>query len=170
MRTITTTKTVYSFDELSKQAQRKAIEWYLVNCACVDSWWDYVYDDAKEVLLKITSFDIDRGNNITGEFIEDAEACARKIIQTHGISCSTYRTADAYMDQLLAIQASAVDGALSEDEEEMLEVIADEFLKDILEDYLSNLRSEYEYQMSEENAIESLEANEYEFTIEGNIA
>ena len=55
----TRTCNVYTFEELSPEGQRKAIErYYDIN---VDhEWWRYTYDDAEDIGLKITEFDLDR--------------------------------------------------------------------------------------------------------------
>jgi hypothetical protein len=41
------------------------------------------------------------------------------------------------------------------------------FLRSLLEDYRIMLQKEYEYLTSEETIIETIEANEYEFTEKG---
>lgn len=45
MRTITTEKTVYSFNELSESAKENARDWYRNGNLDYD-WWQFVYDDA----------------------------------------------------------------------------------------------------------------------------
>jgi hypothetical protein len=45
-----------------------------------------------------------------------------------------------------------------------------EFLKSLLEDYRIILSKEYDYLTSRESIIETIEANEYEFDENGNIA
>ena len=57
----------------------------------------------------------------------------------------------------------------SEWENKMI-IIEDEFLKSLLEDYSIILQKEYEYQTSEEAIIESIKANDYEFTEDGKLA
>ena len=47
MRTITTVKTVYSFDELGEDAQEKAIE-NLYDLNIDYDWWEFVFEDADE--------------------------------------------------------------------------------------------------------------------------
>ena len=58
---------VYLFSELSDQAKQKVIEDnYDIN---VDyEWWESAYEDAANIGLKITGFDIDRGSYCNGEF------------------------------------------------------------------------------------------------------
>ena len=48
-----------------------------------------------------------------------------------------------------------------------LQDIEDDFLKSLCEDYRILLQHQYEYLTSEEVIIETIEANEYEFTQDG---
>ena len=63
MRTIETK--VYKFSELNETAQQAAIQ---KNCDInVDyNWWEFTYQDAKQVGIIISSFDIDRGSYCQG--------------------------------------------------------------------------------------------------------
>ena len=81
MRTIRTK--VYKFSELSDKAKQKAIEkFYDIN---VDyDWWESVYEDAKNIGLKITGFDIDRASYCNGDFILSACEVAQNISNKHG--------------------------------------------------------------------------------------
>jgi hypothetical protein len=156
MRTETKTFTVYSFDELSEEGKEKAIS-KLYDLNVDHEWWSFTYDDAKEIGLKITGFDIDRNRNATGHFIMSAEDVARAIMRNHGEYCCTTQTAKKYLPNLL------------NDESEEYEDNAHEFLQDLLEDYAILLQQEYEYLTSEESIKESIRANEYEFTEDGEI-
>ena len=158
MRTICTN--VYQFNELNKQAKQNAIEnTYDININY--SWWDSTYEDAANAGLKITSFDIDRGNYCEGKFINSAQECAKLIIENHGEECSTYVTASDFIQELTK---------LTDQDEDEIEELEEQFLKDILEDYKKILSEEYEYQTSKEAIIETILANEYEFTEEGECA
>lgn len=61
---------IYTFEELSEEAQAKAIEWYLSDDVGFDSW-DHVYDDA-DAIGKILGIEIDQrtGKNGKGETIQ----------------------------------------------------------------------------------------------------
>lgn len=86
---------VYKFTELSETAKQKVIEQFAdINTDCM--WWDCTYEDAKNVLLTIKGFDLDR-MYCQGEFIEGAEDTANKIITEHGENCETYKTAQNYI-------------------------------------------------------------------------
>ena len=78
MKNITTT--LYSYDELSEDAKDKAIEeMYDINVN--HDWWEFTYDDAETIGLKITGFDIDRGSYCSGDFINSAYSVAKSIIK-----------------------------------------------------------------------------------------
>lgn len=171
------TKTInlYFFDELSEEAKQKAVEnLYDIN---VDyNWWDSTYDDAEDVGLKITSFDTYRGN-INGNITTSINDVCDKIIENHGISCETYKTAKDYLAQYDALVEKFSDGIDIDEVEEGNEYdfdaecneLEDDFLKAILEDYLVLLRQEYEYLTSEEAIIETIRTNQYTFTKDGKL-
>jgi len=164
---------VYKFNELPEDAKENALgKLYDININY--DWWEFTYEDALQIGLKIDSFDIDRGSYCNGKFTESAESTADLIKANHGIDCETYKTAESYLkerDNIVDTAERDEDGELiSEyDLDNKLNDIDAEFLKSILEDYLIILRKEYEYQTSEEAIIDTIEANDYEFTIEGKI-
>lgn len=178
MRVETVYKNVYTLDEVREKAIEKN---YFIN---VDyDWFESVYEDAAEIGLKITGFDLGRGHKITGDFIETAWNVANSIIKNHWDQCETYQTAQRYLNSTAAARAfiTRVDNsryALTDKNavydkyracEEDLEDAADEFLHDLLEDYLIILRKESEYLMSVEAIEETLRANDYEFNEDGTI-
>jgi len=59
MRTIETT--VYKFDELSDEAKQQSIE-NLYDLNVDYEWWDCTYEDAENIGLKISEFDLDRAS------------------------------------------------------------------------------------------------------------
>ena len=177
MRTHTTTTTVYTFDELSDEAKEKAVNqlWY-INVDCID-WWDSLYADAERIGLKITEFDLDRYRHAKGEWLESPERCAELIIKEHGEHCETYQTAKQFLADRAALVAKYSDGVdlerVHEDNEYEFDQACDEleseFLKSLLEDYSILLQKEYEYLTSEEAIVETIQANEYEFTEDGQL-
>ena len=174
MRTETTTRTIYTFDELSETAKEKALDVYRHINLNFD-WWDSTYEDAKNIGLKIDSFDLDRRRHATGKFIEDANHCASRIIAEHGETCETYKTAKAFLSDWSELVAKYSDGVnleqVHEDKEYDFDQEADElqeeFLKSILEDYSIMLQKESEYLYSDEAVKEFIEAHDCEFTEEG---
>jgi hypothetical protein len=164
MRTETSTRTLYKFHELSEAQKEKAVN-NLYDINVDHEWWDYTYEDASNIGLKITSFD---DYNIEGHFLTSAPEVAESIMAEHGETCETYITARNYMN--------GVDLNAPEDESEydkwseIKERRDNDFLKSLLEDYRVVLRQEAEYLQSSEAAIETIEANDYEFTEEGELA
>lgn len=164
-----TEKTVlaYTFAELSDDAKDKARNWFREGID-VDQWSDSETEDAANVGIKITGFDIGRGSYIDGT-VEDTEGTAHAIVKDHGEECDTYKLAVQY----LADRDAAIDEALKDEEtdesalDEKLDELGAEFTRAILEEYLCSLRNEYEYRMSDEAVDEDIEANEYLFTEDG---
>ena len=168
---------VYPFAELSDEAKQAALEkLYDVN---VDyEWWDCTFDDAANVGIKITEFNIDRGDYIytcKGDFTLDAEEVANKIIAEHGATCETYKTASEFLKDASAKQiAFENDEDYDPDYEGFCESVEHEeieaaFKRSILEDYRIMLQHEYDYLASKEAIVETIEANDYEFTADGKL-
>lgn len=161
MKIITRKYKVYTFNELNDNAQQKAIE-KIAEFQTDYEWWDSVYEDAKTIGLKITEFELDRGSYAKGEFINNAKEVAESILENHGESCETYKTAQIYLNEykkLIPDENGEVD---SED-------IDNEFKRSLLEDYRIMLQHEYEYLNSEESIKETIEANNYQFTEDGKL-
>jgi hypothetical protein len=164
------TITVYTFDELSEEAKKKAREWMRDHALDYD-WWDFIYEDAASVGIKITGFDLGRASYCNGT-IEDTESTAHAILKNHGEECETHKTASAYLkerDDAIEAAPRNEDGEF-EDEgalDDKLGEIDGEFTKAILEDYRICLQREYEYRLSDEPIDQDILANEYLFTEEG---
>ncbi len=177
MRKVTTEKILYKFSELSEDAQQKAIDnLYDIN---VDSeWWLFTYDDAKDIGVKISEFDIGRASYAKGEFLSYAQDTMNQILANHGEVCATYKTALQFQKDYSELVEKYSDGVnkdkVAEDNEYEFDQEADElesdFLKEILEDYRAMLQREYEYLTSEEAIKETIEANDYEFTEDGKLS
>jgi len=168
---------VYNFVELSDEAKETAVQ----NMADINisyEWWESIYEDATRAKLTLTSFDLDRNRHCEGEFIEDAGSTAFAITQQHGEKCETHQTAENYINDRTKLVEKYSNGVtlnkVLEDNEYDFDNDCDEldaeFLKSILEDYSIILQKESEYLMSEEAIIETIEANEYEFTEDGQLA
>jgi len=158
MRTVRTK--VYQFNELNENAKQKAID----NNREINvdyNWWEMTYEDAENIGLKITSFDLDRNKHAAGYFMQEANNTADRILTEHGESCETYRIASEFL--------AAYDNINNEEEEQEAEEIEEEFLNKLLEEYADMLQRESEYLQSDEAISETLIANEYEFTKDGNI-
>lgn len=153
---------LYKYEELTEAGKQKAIDNnYDIN---VDyEWWDSVYEDAAMIGLKITGFDLGRGNSITGEFENNAGFVVANVLKNHGDMTETYKTVMRYKDTEWDFKDE--DGDYDGENEDAIY----EFLHDILEDYLVMLRNEYEYLTTKEAIEETLIANEYEFDENGKL-
>ena len=168
--------TLYKFDELPAEAQEKAISRYSdIN---VDyCWWDSVYDDAWNINLKIEEFDTFTSYYIKGRLMYDAIDVADSILKEHGKDTDTYQLADQYVSEYNKIIDKCCETRNTQDIpsdkfdefEDELEPYNEQFEEGLLDCYWVMLRDEYEYLTSEEQIKETLIANEYEFTTEGEI-
>lgn len=159
MRQETIIKTWLKFDELSKAGQDKAISdnysWNIKH-----DWWEITYEDAKQVGIKIQSFDIYRGSFCRIQFEWSALQVAEEIIKQHGESCDTYKVAKQFIEDFkkLESQDQEDDGSIDE--------LKENFKIDISTEYLHKLKQKFEYLTSDEAIKESLIANEFEFDAE----
>jgi len=163
---------VYSFSELSEDAKKKVLE-NLHDINVNYDWWDSTYEDAANIGLKIDSFDLERGRYCKGSLIWSAPEVAANIFRDHGDTCETFKTATNFMEQWQPVFNDYMDesskGYESAENEDKLSELENEFLSSLLEDYRLILQNEYDYLASEEAIIESIEANNYEFTEEGKL-
>lgn len=142
-------ETIYLFNELPEASKNKAIELnFDINTSY--NWWNCTYEDALQIGIKITSFDIYR-SDIEIKFIQHVQNVAEDILSNHGETCSTYLNAQKFLSS-----------EMSEDDENC-------FKNEISEDYLNILNEEYNYLTSEEAISDTLIANEYYFDLTGNI-
>jgi hypothetical protein len=162
MKKITTT--LYKFNELPDEVKEKALS-NLSDINVDYNWWDSTYEDAKNIGLEITSFDLDRNRHAKGQFIISGINTANRIVKEHGETCETYKTALNFIEEYTELSNS---GDLEELSDE-LEDIENEFLSSILEDYAIILQRESEYLQSEEAIIETIQANDYSFNLKGEI-
>jgi hypothetical protein len=183
--TKTVTYTLYKFDELSEEAQEKALNdhWDLN----VDhGWWECTYEDAERVGLEITEFDFGRRNSIKGELKEYLLDSCKAIRNNHGKHCDTFETAKQYLTEYIEEFKDWKKRELANSEndcgcdhwkpkdwlaefkytEEAQEVELN-YKRTLLVDYLLILSKEYEYQISREQVIESIRANDYDFNEDG---
>lgn len=167
---------VYPFDELPDDTKEKAVA-NLCDINVFHDWWEFTFEDAAQVKLKLTEFDIDRGSYCRGEFIEYAKDTANAIIYAHGACCPTHETATEFIEDsaklYMEYPVKLDDDGDDENETDRTREqgdLNDEFLHDILEDYRIILQKEYEHLSSEDAIIETIEANKYEFTADGELA
>lgn len=151
---------LYSFDELDEKAKEKVLsDLYDIN---VDyEWWDFTYEDAANIGLKLTGFDIGRGNYCNGNLTMSIFDSIKKVLSEHGETCETYRTALDYQEELNNLDET------DENYEDELERIEEAYLKDMLENYRIILSDEYDHLTSKEAIIETIDANSYTFEANG---
>lgn len=164
---------LYKFDELPEDIQAKVIQNYSdINVNY--NWWEGIYYDAKEIGLKITGFNIDRGNYCELDNIKDLTTVADLILENHGETCETYKIAESFLkerDEIIDSAERDENGDFADEYQvdSDLDDLEDSFKKDLSECYLSILRNEYDYLYIEEAIINTIQANEYDFTADGKI-
>lgn len=159
MRTVETV--LYKFEEHPRQDLLLTKHWDIN----VDyGWWDSVYDDAWNIGLKITWFDIDR-KSCAAKLTAHGQEIAEKIIQEHGSETNTYQAAKDFQAAYALLHLKYP----YDDFDDELEEAEEDFKEDLCKAYLQILKDEYEYLTDEERIKETLIANDYEFTIDGNI-
>jgi len=155
MRVEKITRNLFKFDELSTDAQTKALD-ALRDINLDDDWWDSVYDDANTIGLTITDFDIDRGT-IRGELMISPRHIAELITGEHGESTKTFELATNYLVEL----DTTLDDELAD--------LDQNFKYDLLECYLVMLQNEYEYRTTDQAIKELIDIHEYEFNETGDL-
>jgi len=174
MKTVIKEYKTYKFDELDETGKEQAIQ-NLPDIHVDYEWWQPTYDDAENVGLKITEFDLDRARHAKGKFLASAEETAHKIEKEHGESTETYKTAVSYLGErdetIDTAPRNTVTGELDDEGEldDKLDELDNEFLTSILEDYLIILQYEFEYLTSSEAIIETITANDYDFLENGKL-
>jgi hypothetical protein len=165
---------VYKFTELSDSAQQKAIS-ELSDINVFDNWWESIYQDAENIGIRITSFGLDRNKECNGEWIEQGIITAHSIIENHGESCETYKLAKQFIsdwDTLVSVYSDGIDTTKVSEENEWdfdndANPLEGDFLENLLSEYANILQKEYEHLTSEKAIIDTILANEYEFTESG---
>jgi len=161
--------TVYKFDELSKEGKEKALD-NLRDINVDHDWREWVYEDAKNIGLKIKAFDLDRNLHAEGDLLYSGEDVANRILKDHGQDTETAKTAKTYLSDLKKIEDKYTGPEDDDERNDDITALEEEFLKSLLEDYATMLQKEYEHKTSDEGVKETIEANEYEFTDDGKIS
>ena len=160
MRTIETI--VYKFDELSAAAKQKAVDNLRdINVEPGSNWWKSTYEDAANIGLKITSFDLDRNKHAKGEFMISAIDTMNKIIKEHGEGTETYSIAIGF--------EAAIDNIMNDEEKQDIQELEDEFLMNLQDNYADMLQQDSDYLQTDESITETIQANDYEFTEDGKL-
>lgn len=146
---------LYQYSELNNKAKEKAKNWFL-NVSDFSFEWDCLKDDAKNIGVDLQGWDYNRYLN--GSLILSAKDVISKILENHGESCETYKTAKYY---------EAKFKQLNEENEEEIQELTEEFEKSILEDYRIMADKEYDFTYSDEYIEDAMKANEYDFLEDG---
>jgi len=165
---------LYEFEELSNEAKENAIERNRTMNVEWD-WWDCTYEGMKEVGVKIDSFDIYyRAISI---IIEDSEYTARTTIENFGEGMEMVKISKRFIadrDALIKklgegndIAGYSVKEEFIDEYDEEIEYLEEEYRKEMAEEILTWLREEYEFLQTDEAVAETLIANDYEFTENG---
>lgn len=162
--------TLYKFDELSKETQEKVI----VDKRCINTefdWWQCTYDTWNEIGVRIESFDL-YNMDIDILLFYTEEDTAQSILSFFGHN-ENYDFARKYLEYKKKLDKTYEDsfdefGECEEYDEELDDANA-LFQTDLRNALLSWLREELEYLQSDQAIIDTIEANDYDFTINGKI-
>ena len=139
---------IYQFNELSEVAKQNAINEFS-NINTDFNWWEFTYMDSENIGLKITSFDLDRNRSANGYFILSACEVAQNVLNEHGESCETFKTANNFLENWQPVFNDYLDenseNYESKNLEDILLDLENDFLNSLLEDYSIMLQNEYEF-------------------------
>jgi len=168
---------VYTFDELSDGAKENAIN-ELREINVEHDWWDCTYETFRELGIRIEHFDLGRRSEIGIDLIETHHEVAINIISTFGEN-GLKANAEYFIEQRDKLvkelgEGDEVAGYSVKEGNEIkfdlrVETIEEYYFNGLKRDILHWLRCEFEYLMSDEAIIDTIEANEYEFTKEGKL-
>jgi hypothetical protein len=150
----TITINLYKFNELSDDVKKRVIDRNR-HINLEHGWWDNVYDDAENIGIRIANFDLDR-RSIGVELLMSEIGIAEKILSEHGDSCETYKLAEKFIND-----------CNSNDDDEVVDQLADDFRDAIADEYLSILRREEEYLSSDDAISNQLIISDIDFVADG---
>ena len=156
---------VYKFEELDEQTKEKVIDNYRTINVEDTFWYEWIKEDFNRLGLEIQEFDLGRRNYIK-IYIDNFKDTSESILQEFGDSVGVKQTAKNYLDQYNKILSNFKE---DEDIEREVEILDDQYEKEYSEDILSYLRSNYEWEITDEAVINTIEANDYDFTTNGKI-
>ena len=157
----TKTYNVYYFDELSKEAQEKALERYYDINVCYDDWY---YSEPDYSIIDLKAFDLYR-ETIVIDFKESAEKTAQTILVEYGKHCKEYILSKSFLKEY----KKALKNNKNNEYEDVCVNLENDYREELAQCYLDNLQQQYDYLTSGEAIKETFEANEYQFTIDGKI-
>ena len=192
MKTVTKQYEVYKFNELSEEGRENALNKLADINVDYDDWYDddiyneFAGDIGLHVNIKDACFDLDRGNYlyfetynhnskkdyIPGIYVDDS----KKFCISAGLNWKSYivrNNAECISIGHLHygggsgrnIIGESFNCELSRDDFDKLEILLESFI----EKCFLQLKDSYEYSTSRESIIDTIEANDYDFTEDGNI-
>lgn len=168
----TQTITTYNFSELNEKAKEYALNKNRELCVS-DYWYSDTFQDAEELGVRISTFNLDIKNKIGGEFVWSELEVADLVLDNWGADTNMNLIATEFKKdrETICENWEYIDGApINEDElEYKLNTIENKFENDILFEYWEILRAEYEYLFSDEFLADYLDNNEYQFTENGKL-
>jgi len=156
---------LYKYKELDKQTREKVIENYRYINVEHSTWYEWIKEDFSRLGLEIQEFDLGR-RNYAKIYIDNFEDTSKNIIEEFGDSVLIKQTAKNYIDEFNKIQANFKD---DEDIEREIEMLDEKYQHEFKADILSYLNANYEWEISDEAIINTIEANDYDFTTNGKI-
>jgi len=181
MRTETIIKKIYTFDELPEATQEKAIEKLHDINVEFDDWAEFTIDSFREqmeeigVTFKRLYFDLGRSQicYMDGASVDDWRKFVKSAHKNgHKLDYADLRNVAMWEGVRIGVQCCYVGNSAAnycETETACLQEYTD-FIRERLGDALTMLQEAYDYSTSETAIKESIEANEWEFDEEGNLA
>lgn len=156
----TQTINLYQFSELSKEAKEKALK-HFADINFTDNWWDSYDVEINDLWLELTWFDHHYCNISMWDTLLNV---CNKIIAEHGETTDTFKTADRFKKRLEKYMLTWPTDIEIEDK---LNEMTDEFIEAIEKDFWKIFREQMYYMATDKAIIDTIEANEYEFTEDG---
>lgn len=154
---------LYKFSELSEAAQKKAIEKHF-DILTFWNWWEYIYEDANRIGLKINGFDF-YPNTIDIRFEDDPECVANNILKEWSSAAKITELANNYLENAAKCKVIETDDELI-DSDELIE-LNEEFLNGLGYHFLNFLETDYEWRTSYTTIGEELEDQNFYFLEDG---
>lgn len=158
---------LYKFDELSEEAQAKAIKRHQTYTTY--DWWDSIEINAEESGVIIESFNTDN-EDISVSFKWEALDVAHALAKFWGADSDIGKICQTFLDKRNVLykkyagdEASTYNEKLYESEDELV----DDFHTDVSRYFLEQLKNELEWIESDEYAREYLSDMDYDFMEDG---
>ena len=165
---------VYQFDELSEEAKEKTLE-KLRDINVDYDWWEPYYEgfceELRDIGIEAEDFGFDLGRGAYLYINKGYFANEERFLNSAGVDLRRREAKDAlqYGIELCTEHLGGGDAYNYCDPNNLEDVNICEYLKDVLRGFWKELRDAYDHLISDEAVIETIEANEYEFSEEGEL-